>query len=114
MRGLTIFGAESDTLWGEVWVSFGHGLISWRSPCPPNRALRALEGILNGHGLSVKNRPCPKGQQSLPKADGHRRREVQEAVLEEVFAGGLGFVGAGLGEARAVSGRSYSSSSEPR
>ena len=114
MRGLTIFGAESDTLWGEVWVSFGHGLISWRSPCPPNRALRALEGILNGHGLSVKNRPCPKDQQSLPKADGHRRREVQKAVLEEVFAGGLGFVGAGLGEARAVSDRSYSSSVEPR
>ena len=57
---LGCFGAGSAMLLGKVVDSFGQGLISRRSPCPPERALSNVKALLNGQGLYDTNRPCPK------------------------------------------------------
>lgn len=51
---------------GKVCDRFGQGLILARIPCPPYRPLTAFRGRNDGHGLSSKNKPCPKGWQTLP------------------------------------------------
>jgi ribosomal protein L34 len=56
----------SEELLGEVFRTFGQGLISMRRPCPLNLSHSAVNAIINGQGLSPKNRPCPKYKQTLP------------------------------------------------
>lgn len=59
----------------------GRGLISGRRPGPPNRALRGLQGIFDGRGLSLKNRPRPLTQQTSPERPMDlARRERRRAV----------------------------------
>ena len=52
---------------GKVCGGFGQGLILGCRPCPPNRPFRCFQGIKHGHGLSLKNKPCPIIWQTVPQ-----------------------------------------------
>ena len=54
-------------VWGKVCGCIGQGLVFGGRPCPLNQPLRCFQGIKHGHGLSLKNKPCPIFWQTVPQ-----------------------------------------------
>ena len=73
--------------WGRVCNGFGHSLFLSYRPCPPEWARSRMDALLNGHGLRLKIKPCPKAQTTMPKilAD-HAQNQLAGGIVASAIS----------------------------